>query len=288
MPELPEVETVRCGLLPTLGGRITKVWGSGLPLHGNRKVDLSRLQSITKGATIHQILRRGKYLVIELKRNKAVLSAKIVVHLGMSGRLRLLAAAHPQAPHTHVILRLAHVNPPSEIRYSDPRRFGQFFVHDPDIDRHPGFDTLGIDPLNDTFTGTMLYRECQRSRRAIKLVLLDQRVVAGVGNIYASEALHHAGIHPELPANRLSPPRANVLAASIVAVLHRALEDGGTSLKDFVHADGKKGGHSDYLLVYGREGQTCSRKGCTGKIRRHVQGGRATFLCSRCQKLGTV
>ena len=222
--------------------------------------------------------RRGKYLLIDLTDRSHIL----LVHLGMSGRFRLVAAAAPRAPHTHVVFSL---DDGRQLRYSDPRRFGLVTLA-PGGGRereHPALALLGRDPLEDSVSGADLHARASHSRQAVKQLLLDQRVVAGVGNIYASEALWLARIPPTLPGRRLSRTRAAALARAIRAVLARALDRGGTSLRDFVDADGREGENAHYLRVYGREGEPCLRRGCPGRIRRRVIQGRATFYCPRCQ-----
>lgn len=278
MPELPEVETVRRTLAPAVGHRITSVWTSGLPLRLNRPVDRRGLSRAARGAVIGAVRRRGKYLLIDLTDRPQIL----LVHLGMSGRFRLVSAGAPQAPHTHVVFSL---DDGRQLRYSDPRRFGLVTLA-PGNGReheHPALALLGRDPLEDSVSGADLHARASLSRQAVKQLLLDQRVVAGVGNIYASEALWMARIPPTLPGRRLSRPRASALARAIREVLERALDRGGTSLRDFVDADGREGENAHYLRVYGREGEPCPRRGCPGQIRRSVIQGRATFYCPRCQ-----
>jgi formamidopyrimidine-DNA glycosylase len=171
-----------------------------------------------------------------------------------------------------------------ELRYSDPRRFGIIsLVRRGDERSHPSLAELGVDPLLHDVTGDMLHAMTRGRRSPIKAFLLDQRFIAGIGNIYASEALWQARIRPTARAGSLSRPRARALAEAIRDVLDRALDHGGTSLRDFVHADGNKGSNSEYLLVYPREGAPCPRPGCAGAIRRTVIQGRATFHCPRCQ-----
>lgn len=277
MPELPEVETVRRTLSPIMGQRVRSVWWSGKNLRLNTPVDLPALQEACEGAVLTFARRLGKFLLLDLeKRNKVIL-----VHLGMSGRLRHYAAGEPRPNHTHVEWSLADGR---TLRYSDPRRFGnvELLTRGRELD-HISLGRLGPDPINDNFDGACLRAACQRSQRAIKLTLLDQSVVAGIGNIYASEALWSAKIHPVTPSRRLSMVRCERLAVSVVEVLQRALEHGGTSLKDFVAADGATGDHSHYLWVYDREGMPCPDPQCAGVIRRIVQQQRATFYCPRCQ-----
>jgi len=284
VPELPEVETVRRTLAPAVGMRVTEVWASGKPLRLGAKVDLRALRRATKGARIDGVRRRGKYLLIDFDnaRRDAVL-----VHLGMSGRLKLTPSAEPRSAHTHVVLQLAGPRRSGsfELRYSDPRRFGLVAVlRGGRLAEHPALGELGVDPLEDGLTGELLHQRLHGTRRSLKVALLDQRIVAGIGNIYASEALWRARLPPTLPGSRLSRPRARALARAITDVLHHALDHGGTSLRDFVDAEGAQGEHADYLWVYGREGEGCPRRGCGGRIIRRVQQGRATFHCPRCQK----
>lgn len=285
MPELPEVETVRRTLAPAIGMRVTSVWCSGLPLRLGAEVELRALRHATVGERIVAVRRRGKYLLVDFC---GAGGDSVLVHLGMSGRFKLAGAAEPKAPHTHVVFRLVGAGARRrrcELRFSDPRRFGLIaVVPGGRLEQHPALAALGVDPLEDELTGELLYQRLHASKRSLKTALLDQRMVAGVGNIYASEALFRAGIRPTLPGRRLSRRRAEELARAIVSVMHHALDHGGTSLRDFVDADGARGEHADYLWVYGREGEACLRRGCSGRILRRVQQGRATFHCPRCQR----
>lgn len=281
MPELPEVETVRRTLAPVLGQRVEAMWTSGLPLRLNRPVPEELLREISLGRTVEDIRRWGKYLLLDL----AGACHSVLVHLGMSGRLRMMAAAGERPPHTHVAWLLSGGAPPAELRYSDPRRFGVIDVVERGNERaHPSLARLGEDPLTGALTGALLHAGSRRVRRSIKTFLLDQHTVAGVGNIYASEALWQARILPTMPAERLSKARADALAAAIHEVFARALEHGGTSLRDFVNADGHAGEHAHYLWVYERDGEPCPRPTCPGIIRRTVLQARSTFHCPRCQR----
>ena len=274
MPELPEVETVRRTLEPSLGARITAVWTSGKGLHMGRAVSRTQLARLV-GRRIAALRRRGKYLLVDTDRDHT-----LVVHLGMSGRFRLQPAREPRASHTHVILTLTRGR---ELRFSDPRRFGQIAV----ISRareteHAGLAELGPDPITECLTGAHLAARARGRSTTLKAFVLDQSVVAGVGNIYASEALWRARLHPAAQARRLSATRADALATAIDEVLHHALDHGGTTLRDFLAADGAEGEHYDYLSVYGRAGEPCPR--CRRKIVRRVQHGRATYFCPTCQR----
>jgi len=277
MPELPEVETVRRSLAPAFGARVEQVRYSGLPLRLRKKLDLRAQRRAAEGAGIEGARRLGKYLLVDLQDREWA----ILVHLGMSGRLRIMSAAEPEPPHTHVVWALADGR---ELRFSDPRRFGQVDLVQRGAERdHPALAKLGIDPLEDPLDGPTLYELMHPSRQAIKAFLLDQRKVAGIGNIYASEALWMAQIRPSARANTVSKARAVRLAEAIPAVLRRALTKGGTSLKDFIAADGRTGEFAEYLQVYGRDGGDCLRDDCDGVIRRQVTQGRATFYCPGCQ-----
>ncbi|WP_428268430.1 bifunctional DNA-formamidopyrimidine glycosylase/DNA-(apurinic or apyrimidinic site) lyase [Haliangium sp.] len=279
MPELPEVETVRLTLAPAIGAKVASTWTSGLPLRLNQPVPAVAIEAAAAGRRIEDVRRVGKYLLIDF----AAGPRSLLVHLGMSGRLRLMSAASPLPPHTHVILTLGG-RPRRELRFSDPRRFGVVDLVERGRERdHPALARLGVDPLVGELTGDLLYDATRGLRRAIKLVLLDQHVIAGVGNIYASEALWRARVRPTLAAGRLSRPRALVLAEAVREVLAHALDHGGTSLRDFVNADGHEGQHAHYLHVYDRAGEVCVRPGCGRVIRRTVLQGRVTFHCPGCQ-----
>lgn len=283
MPELPEVETVRRTLAPAVGARVVEVWTSGLPLRLNHPVPAAALREATAGRTIEAVRRWGKYLLIDLTGGPV----SILVHLGMSGRLRLMGASTPRPAHTHVVFVLAGTGGRGglELRYSDPRRFGMVDVVVRGQERaHPALAALGMDPLETALTGEILYAASRGVRRSIKLFLLDQRMVAGVGNIYASEALWQSRIRPTMEARRLSRARAADLAQAVHDVFARALEHGGTSLRDFVNADGREGENAAYLFVYDRAGQPCPRPECGQLIRRTVLQGRSTFHCPRCQR----
>lgn len=278
MPELPEVETVRRTLAPIIGAQVTRVWHSGLPLHLNRPVDLRALRRAAVGAAVERIDRLGKYLLVYFE-GRADLA---VVHLGMSGRLRVFPDGARAVAHTHVVWSLADGR---SVRYSDPRRFGFVGTAHRGAERdHPSLARIGIDPLTGSFSGAALHELTQGSWQPIKTFLLDQRKVAGLGNIYAAEALWTARIRPTLRAHRLSAARADTLARAIRRVLRHALTHGGTSLKDFVNATGSPGNHRKHLRVYGREGLRCARPGCGAQIRRILSQGRATFFCPRCQQ----
>jgi formamidopyrimidine-DNA glycosylase len=279
MPELPEVETVRVTIQPAVGQEVVAVWTSGHSLRLKQPVDRAGLERASLGAVLSGVRRHGKYLMIDFAGRDEL----VLVHLGMSGRLRLVAAAAPHAPHTHVVLSLAGGQ---EVRYSDPRRFGMVAVA-PAGERereHPALAILGRDPLHQTITGAFLHQAARRTRQNLKALLMDQRVIAGVGNIYASEALWLARVPPTLRGIHLDRRRADALARAVGAVLRHALKRGGTSLRDFVDADGVEGENAEYLRVYDRTGEPCPRRGCPGRIRRTVIQGRATFHCPRCQR----
>lgn len=282
MPELPEVETVRRTLAPAVGMRVTGVWTSGLPLRLNQAVDAEALRQAATGRRIEGVRRWGKYLLIDFAGGPI----SILVHLGMSGRLRLMGPEAPRPPHTHVALQLAaRGSGVPELRYSDPRRFGMVAPVVRGAERaHPALARLGLDPLEGTLTGALLHDLTRGVRRGLKTFLLDQTAIAGIGNIYASEALWQARIRPTLEACRLSRPRADALADAVREVLQRALVHGGTSLRDFVDADGHAGSHAHYLWVYDREGQPCMRPACAQPIRRTIIQGRSTFHCPACQR----
>jgi formamidopyrimidine-DNA glycosylase len=284
MPELPEVETVRRTLAPAVGAVVTDIWTSGLALHQGRVPDEVALARACAGAALERVRRLGKYLLLDFEDRDEL----VIVHLGMSGRFRIHLEREPVDAHVHVRLAMRDAgNAALELRFRDPRRFGLVTTAWRGREReHPALARLGVDPLSlDAAALAAVLLEKTRGRSLpLKAALLDQRIVAGIGNIYASEALWEARIHPDTPAGRLTRTRANELARAILEVLHRALDHGGTSLRDFVAADGASGEHAHYLWVYGREGLPCPRELCGTSISRRVHQGRATFFCRRCQR----
>ena len=279
MPELPEVETIVRGLDPLVRGRrIEAVWWSGQGLHLGRKVDLRGLRAVAVGRAIAGVRRRGKYILVDVDadRQGQEAGAGIIIHLGMTGRLRVQPKALPRAPHTHVVLALAGGE---ELRFVDARRFGWVTPGRP-IAAEAALVALGPDPLTE-LDAPALATALAAARTPIKAFLLDQRRIAGLGNIYVSEALFRIGVHPALPAKRLAR-RAEELLASVRATLESGIARRGTTLRDYVDIDGESGDNAAALLVYGREGEPCLQ--CGTSIRRRVDSGRATFFCPRCQR----
>ena len=275
MPELPEVETVVRSLTPLLLHRsITGVWTSGLPLHLSRAVDEASLSRLLKGTKITQLQRRGKYILLHVA--QASRKAVMLVHLGMSGRLMVAAASQARAPHTHVVLRL---DGDQELRFVDPRRFGQFKVAAASSDLQELLG-MGPEPFGD-LDAVALAESLSNCRAPIKAFLLDQKRIAGVGNIYACEALFELGVHPNKRASMLRRRAGDVLAA-VRMVLQRGLDNRGTTLRDYVDGTGNSGGNQSALKVYGREGKACLR--CGAPVRRQVDSGRSTFFCAACQR----
>ncbi len=276
MPELPEVETVRRGLESTLAGaRIERieVFESRLRL----PVDTEALIAY-RGRELRSFRRIGKYLLIGTDTDAAVL-----VHLGMTGTLRLAEPERRPHRHDHVVWRLCGgvLEAPADLRYRDPRRFGLVLpVSRSRIRQHRLIRDLGPDPTRDLARGE-LHARSRSSRRPIKNFLMDSRVVVGIGNIYASEALWWARVNPRVAAGRIGASRWERLQGACVSVLQRAIEQGGTTLNDFRDSRGQPGYFEVELQVYGREGASCSRCGAT--IRRVVQAGRSTFYCAGCQ-----
>lgn len=272
MPELPEVETVRRTLAPAIGARIRGVWDSGMGLHMKRKPPRAKLARLV-GAKITAIRRHGKYLLVDTDRAESLL-----VHLGMTGRFCIHDKREPRGTHTHLVLDLGS----RELRFVDARRFGQIDVVEREREReHPALAVLGPDALVDGVDADALVASAKQRRTTLKAFVLDQSVIAGVGNIYASEALWRAKLRPSRRAHKLTVAQARLLARAIRETLENALENGGTTLQDFVAADGARGENADYLWVYDRAGQPCPR--CKTKIKRAVHQGRATYYCPTCQ-----
>ena len=280
MPELPEVETVRRGLAPHLvGRRIVRVDQRRPDLRWPMQPDL--VQVLT-GAQVTGLRRRSKYILADLDRDAALL-----LHLGMSGRVRIEGEGLGQFHHDPAVLpRHDHLVLTTEdgttITLNDARRFGAVdLVRSQD---HPLLAALGPEPLDDDFTPARLAAALAGRRTPIKAALLDQRIVAGLGNIYVCEALFRAGIHPTRPAGRIGPDRVARLHAAIREVLWQAIEAGGSSLRDHRQTSGELGYFQHSFRVYGREGQPCLREGCGGTLKRIVQGGRSTWYCPACQR----
>ena len=271
MPELPEVETIRLGLEPLITGKtvqriITRTPKLRVPLEPRK---LNHLQ----GKTLVRIERRGKYLLFVFSTNW------LLVHLGMSGTLVYLPQATPHQVHDHVDLCFTDG---SLVRLHDPRRFGLilFFAQDPLMS--PPLAHCGPEPLSAQMNGAYLFQASRNRHVAIKNFLLDQKVIAGLGNIYVNEALFLAHIYPEREACRIGLEQYEALAASIRAVLRHALEAGGTTLRDYRNAEGKPGYFAVQLQVYGRAGQPCPQ--CGAKVQVDRIGQRSTFFCRHCQK----
>ena len=287
MPELPEVETVRRGLAPHLvGRRLVRV--------AARRPDLrfplpeGFVQRLT-GARVIDLDRRGKYILAPLDRDET-----LVMHLGMTGRFVVEADGTVEAPgefalaapadpkHAHVVFE---TDAGSALTYHDARRFGFMDLIDTaGLDGHPRFAGMGPEPLGDTFDAAYLARAFAGRRQGAKTLLLDQRVVAGLGNIYVSEALHRARVSPLRPAGDIGARARAALVRSIRAVLEEAIAAGGSTLRDYASVDGGMGYFQHDFRVYGREGQACPTARCGGVVTRLVQAGRSTFHCPVCQR----
>ena len=287
MPELPEVETVRRGLEPVLAGaRLAHV--------EQRRPDLrfplpDRFAARLEGATLEAVNRRAKYLLMPLSSGETW-----VTHLGMTGRFTIERPGEAEAPgrfhnrapveerHAHLVIETDRGD---RVVFFDARRFGYMgLIPTAELDNSPWFAGLGPEPLGEGFTPAHLIRRFAGRIQAVKVALLDQRVVAGLGNIYVSEALYRAGIAPDTPAGRLTPPRLKRLVAAVREVLEDAIAAGGSTLRDFANAEGELGYFQHRFRVYDREGDACSKRGCRGTIVRTVQGGRSTYACSACQR----
>lgn len=272
MPELPEVETVRREIEPWLAGRriVRARRGPDAPA-GPKYTGLEEAD----GQTITAVLRRGKFLVLPLDGARG---DELVIHLGMTGALM---RATP-ADHLRVVLELAGRGPKA-VYFRDPRRFGRFLLAaGGDHGALPTLAHIGPEPLEPAFSAAVLAAGLARSRTAVKALLLSQKAVAGVGNIYADEALWRAGIHPETPAARVPRRRVTQLHEAIVAVLGAAVAGHGTTLRDYRRPDGSRGDYAIALAVYGKAGEPCPR--CGETLQRLVVGQRGTTFCPRCQK----
>jgi formamidopyrimidine-DNA glycosylase len=292
VPELPEVETVRRGLAPVMeGARIVKVEA--------RRPDLRRplpkdFATRIEGTTVTGLGRRAKYLTADLSSGDVLL-----MHLGMSGSFRVShgdkdgtpgAFHHPRSPasaHDHIVF---HMSSGATVTFNDPRRFGlMLLVPRAELANHPLMREVGPEPLGNEFDAGLLATACAGKKTSLKAALLDQTVVAGLGNIYVCEALHRAGLSPRRRASTIARrgaanARAIALVDAIKAVLNAAIRAGGSSLRDHRQTDGELGYFQHHFRAYDREGEACGTPGCKGTIRRIVQNGRSTFFCRVCQK----
>jgi formamidopyrimidine-DNA glycosylase len=275
MPELPEVETVRRGLALKMTGR--KIVVAELRRQDLRRPFPPMLARTLTGAAIGKLTRRGKYILIELDDNGTLL-----LHLGMSGRITAGPADVPHAPHDHVVLTL---DDGTVVRFNDARRFGLLdYMRRGEEAAHPLLADMGPEPLEPGFDGRYLSRKLAGKMTSIKAALLDQKVVAGLGNIYVCEALYRARLSPLRLAATVPGARAVKLAAAIKATLTDAIEAGGSSLRDYVQADGELGYFQHKWAVYGREGEPCPGCTCKEGVQRIVQSGRSTFYCAKKQR----
>jgi formamidopyrimidine-DNA glycosylase len=293
MPELPEVETVRRGLQPVMeGAKIVKAEARRKDLRFPFQKDFTaRLQ----GQTVTGLGRRAKYLMADLGSGDVLL-----MHLGMSGSFRVLEQSEAKTPgefhhprgkdsaHDHVVF---HMSSGTDVVFNDPRRFGYMkIIARNALDDEPLLKGLGPEPLGNEFDANMLARACADKKTSLKAALLDQRVVAGLGNIYVCEALYRARLSPKrlaatIATNSGAPnERAERLVEGIKAVLNEAIRDGGSSLRDHRLTDGELGMFQHHFRVYDREGDKCPTRGCRGTVKRIVQNGRSTFYCPVCQK----
>jgi formamidopyrimidine-DNA glycosylase len=291
MPELPEVETVSTGLRPVLEGH---TFTSVETRRGDLRIPFPNdFVGRLTGRKVVRLWRRAKYLMAELDSGET-----FVIHLGMSGRIAVYADGlqrklgkfvYPALPedfgkgkHDHVIMQ---TDAPARIVFTDHRRFGLMTLIDTlRLDEHRLFDGLGVEPLSSDFDANYLAAALKGKKTPIKSALLDQRVIAGLGNIYVCEALYRSHISPKRLAKSLSPARIAPLVREIKAVLKEAIVAGGSSLRDHRRTDGEMGYFQKTFFVYDREGEACQTRGCKGTIKRIVQSGRSTFYCSTCQR----
>lgn len=276
MPELPEVETTRRGLASTVEQQ--RIVRAVVRHRGMRQPVPRGLERRLAGARVTALSRRGKYLLFHCAPPDGKAGA-LIVHLGMSGRLWLVDAATPPEKHDHFDLEFGNGR---IVRLRDPRRFGLVLWQAGDPLLHALLANIGPEPLTADFDGAALHRAIRTRSTAIKLVIMDSHVVAGVGNIYANEALFRAGIDPRTPAQRISRARCDALAEQIKQTLGEAITAGGSSLRDYVGSDGMAGNFQSQFLVYGRAGEPCTR--CGTAIRELKQAQRATCFCPACQK----
>lgn len=271
MPELPEVETTLRGIKPYTENQ--KITALIVRHHGLRWPTPRNINKLLENQTVTSIDRRGKYLLFRTTKGT------IILYLGMSGSLRVLTHPTPAGKHDHVDMEFANHK---ILRLTDPRRFGAFLWTEKDPYLHPLLKHLGPEPLGKEFTGHYLWERAQKRKAPIKSFIMDSKIVVGVGNIYATEALFAAGIHPASAAGKISEARFEMLVKEIKNILRNAIKKGGTTLKDFLKSDGKPGYFSQHLRVYGRAGLPCVN--CKTELQELRLGQRSTVFCSKCQK----
>ena len=270
MPELPEVETTKAGIGPHVVGREVK---SLSVYQGSLRWPVpSDMCDHFVGQTIQSLLRRGKYLILSTE------SGSALIHLGISGSLRICTQSESLRKHDHwdMVLDSDRI-----LRYHDPRRFGAFLWAGADPWQHSLLVNLGPEPTEDDFTAEYIYRLSRGRKQVVKSFLMSSQTVVGVGNIYASESLFRAGIHPNRPAGKISQKRYQSLVVAVKQVLNEAIESGGSTLRDYVNGAGSPGYFQQKLLVYGRAGKSC--KSCSADIRQLRIGQRSSFYCPSCQ-----
>ena len=268
MPELPEVETTRRGIESYL---LRDMIESVEVRNGHLRWPVSEEIERFESKQVMQVLRRGKYIILEFEQGA------MIIHLGMSGSMRIESAETELKKHDHVIFYLSSE---LQVRFNDPRRFGCVLWSD-DWQRHELISRLGPEPLNEEFDSDYLYALAKQRKLAIKQFIMNSHVVVGVGNIYANEALFLAKIHPKRAVNRISKKRIEALVANIKLVLAKAIQQGGTTLKDFVGGDGQPGYFQQQLFVYGRGGEPCQH--CGDTLKEFRMNNRTTVFCSKCQ-----
>ena len=277
MPELPEVEVTRRGVAPHLEGRVVEQ--VVFRREGLRWPFPAHVADTLVGQRITGVGRRGKYLLLGFG------SGTLIIHLGMSGHLRVLPPGVEPKKHDHVDLVVSDGTTRQVLRLHDPRRFGAVLWHatdDGELDQHVLLRGLGVEPLEDGFSAALLYKETRKRSAPIKQVLLSGDIVVGVGNIYACESLFHAGINPKTPASRISRARYERLATAIREVLAAAIVQGGSTLRDFIAVNGQSGYFQQTYFVYDRAGVPC--RNCCAPVRQIKQGQRSTFYCATCQR----
>ena len=274
MPELPEVETTCQGISPHISGKtITSIDIRNGSLRWPVSEEIYQIKNVTL-AQKNCVTRRAKYILIALPDE-----AHLIIHLGMSGSLRIASPDEDLKKHDHLIFNICSG---LQMRYHDPRRFGCVLWTDKPVSEHALFKKLGPEPLTDAFSSSYLLEKSKLKKKVIKQHIMDNHIVVGVGNIYACEALFMAGIHPQREAGKISKARISNLRETIRHVLQRSIDQGGTTLKDFIQSDGQPGYFKQQLNVYDREGKPCRK--CEATIKRVVIGQRSTFYCPKCQK----